>query len=181
MIQGPDVLDGIARSADSVDMRRSLAVVLSWTLAWAAVLPVPVLSAAAGAAQATASLSGTARTNSGTALGNETVQLRNIATGQLTATTTSSASGAFSFTALPAGQYTVEVVNAAGQIVGTSAAVTVAAGAAVTGVGVTGTTVAAAAAGLSTTAIIGITAAAVAGGIVTVVAINHNSNASPSQ
>jgi len=94
-----------------------------------------------------ASLSGTASTSAGETLANVTVQLRNVATGQLAGSTTSAASGVFSFTGLQAGQYAVEVVNAAGSIVGTSAAITVAAGAMITGVTVTATAAVAAGAG----------------------------------
>lgn len=154
-------------------------------------LASPVL-AAARPGQAPASLSGTASNASGQALGNTTVQLRNITTGQLAGTTTSTAAGAFSFTGLSAGQYAVEVVNAAGQIIGTSAAVTVSAGAAVTGVAVTSSAAlagaagaagaaaaggAAAGTGVSTGLIIGLVAAAA--GIATVVAVTNN--ASPSR
>jgi len=155
-------------------MRRILAaaVVLALTL--------PSYSAAAAkAGQATGSISGTATSNGGQTLANYTVQLRNTATGQLAGTTTSSSAGTFGFTGLEAGNYVVEVVNAAGQIVGTSAAVTVAAGAAITGVAVAATA-ATVAGGLSTAAIITITTLAAAGGIAGAVAIANNSS-SPSR
>ena len=97
------------------------------------------LSAASG--QATiSSLSGTASSSSGEKLPGTVVQLRSLATGQLAGTTTSSALGQFGFVDLNAGSYAVEIVNAAGQIVGTSAAVMVGVGAAVTDVGVTAST-----------------------------------------
>jgi hypothetical protein len=80
-------------------------------------------------------------------MSNTVVQLRNLATGQLAGSTTSNVAGQFSFIGLNPGNYAVEVVNAAGQIVGTSASVAVSAGAAVTGVSVTASPLAAAAAG----------------------------------
>ena len=143
-------------------------------------------SAAAGQAAATGSLSGTALSSSGVPVVNAVVQLRNLTTGQLTATAMSNGSGQFSFTGLTPGNYTVEIVNASGQIIGTSSSVSVGAGAAVTGVDVTGAmAVAGAAAGsgagaagsTSTAAMVGAAAAAagVAGAAFT------NSTASPSQ
>jgi hypothetical protein len=122
-------------------------------------------------------------------MANTVVQLRNLATGQLAGSTTSNAAGQFSFIGLNPGNYAVEVVNAAGQIVGTSASVAVSAGAAVTGVSVTASTAVAAAAagagagaagtaaGASTATIVGAAAAAagVAGAAYT------NDVASPSQ
>jgi len=150
-----------------------------------------VLAAAAGQAAAAGSLSGTASSSSGQVMGNTVVQLRNLATGQLAGSTTSSAAGQFSFIGLNPGNYAVEVVNAAGQIVGTSASVAVSAGAAVTGVSVTASAAVAAtaagtgaagigagaAAGASTATIVGAAAAAagVAGAAYT------NESASPSQ
>jgi|KBSMisStaDraftv2_1062788.scaffolds.fasta_scaffold590437_2 hypothetical protein len=144
-------------------MRRLLAVVVAFTLSAA-----PLLQAAAGA-QATASVAGMARSSAGQPMANSTVQLRNLTTGQLVGTTKSSASGAFNFAALPAGRYAVEVLNATGQIIGTSAALDVAVGAAISGVavaaGATGAAAVGAGAGLSTAAIIGITAAAIGAGV----------------
>jgi hypothetical protein len=142
------------------------------------------LVAPAGAAQAQgASLAGTATSSTGTAIANATVQLRNLATGQLVGSTTSSATGAFRFTGLSAGNYAVEVVNTTGQIIGTSASIAVAAGATITGVtvsaaaagvgaGTSGTAAGAAAGaggGVSTAVIIATVAAAA--GVVGVVAV----------
>jgi hypothetical protein len=165
-------------------MRSLFAVALICTLAF-----TPCLQAAAGArgAQAVASIRGTARNIAGQPMANTTVQLRNLSTGQLVGTTTSSATGEFGFTGLGAGRYAVELVNAAGQIVGTSAAFDVATGASIQGVAVTASAAAGAAAaggsaaatGLSTTAIVTITAAAVGAGL-TVWAVQRD-NASPSK
>src|SRR5471032_199854 len=155
-------------------------------------LYVPLI--AAGQAPG-ASLAGTATSSTGSTIANATVQLRNLATGQLTGTTTSSATGAFGFTGLPAGNFAVEVVNAAGQIIGTSSSIAVAAGATITGVAVSasaaavagaagvgaaaaGAAGAGAAAGISTAVVI--TAVAVAAGIVTAVVVVKN-DSSPSR
>jgi flagellin len=152
------------------------------------------LAAAAPRAQTeVASLSGTASSSAGQTLGNVTVQLRDVATGQLAGTTTSSATGAFSFGGLQAGTYAVEVVSATGQIVGTSAAISVTAGATVTGVAVSATAAAvaggaaaagaaagaAASTGISTAVII--TTVAAAAGVAGAVAVATNGNASPSR
>ncbi len=87
-----------------------------------------VLAAAAGQAAAVGSLSGTASSSTGQVVTNTVVQLRNLATGQLAGSTTSNVAGQFSFIGLNPGNYAVEVVNAAGQIVGTSASVAVSCG-----------------------------------------------------
>jgi len=153
--------------------------------------------AAAGAPRAQAqpaSLSGTASSSAGQTLANVTVQLRDVVTGQLAGTTTSTATGAFSFGGLQAGTYTVEVVGATGQIVGSSAAISVTAGATVTGVAVSATAAAvaagaaagaavaggsAAAGGISTAVIV--TTVAAAAGVAGAVAVATNGNASPSK
>ena len=113
------------------------------------------LSAASGQAATTASLSGTASSSSGQKLPGTVVQLRSLATGQLAGTTTSGALGQFGFVDLNPGNYAVEVVNAAGQIVGTSASVMVSVGAAVTEVGVTASTALATASPVASGAAVG--------------------------
>jgi hypothetical protein len=117
-----------------------------------AVHALPVAAAPAARAQqpGTGSIQGAARSASGQPLPNYTVQIRNIQTGQLAGSTTSNAAGNFTFTGLNPANYVIEIVNPAGTIVGTSAAITVAAGATVT---VTvPATAAAAIAGATTTA-----------------------------
>jgi len=149
------------------------------------------------AAQATASLAGTATSSSGQSVANATVHLRNLANGQIAGTTTSSTTGSFSFAGLQAGNYAVEVVNAAGQIIGTSASIGVAAGATVTGIAVSTSAVlagaaaggaaagaaaagaGAATAGISTAVIV--TTAAAAAGVAGAVAIAKKGDASPSR
>ena len=96
---------------------------------------------AAGAAQAPAnsSMAGLVKNANGRTIANATVRLRDLETGQLAATTASDAAGQFSFPGLAAGSFTVEIVNAAGEIIGSSAPISVVAGAAITGVVVTTT------------------------------------------
>jgi Carboxypeptidase regulatory-like domain len=173
-------------------MRQMIAAVTVATMVLAT-LPLSAAGAPRPGQAQTASLSGTASSSTGQTLVNTTVRLRNLATGQVSGTTTSSATGSFSFAGLQAGQYSVEVLNAAGQIVGTSSAISVTAGAVVTGVGVTASAAAAGGAaagaagaagaavgtGIGTTAIV-ITSAAVAAGVLGAVAIANN-NASPSR
>ena len=136
-------------------MRRILAIALAFALF------LPATAARLGAQAQLASLAGTATSSTGDILANVAVQLRDLATGQLVGTTTSTATGTFSFAGLQAGNFAVEVVSAAGNIVGTSASVGVAAGASVTGV-----TVSASAAAVAGAAggVAGATAGAVGGG-----------------
>ncbi|MCX6537831.1 MAG: carboxypeptidase-like regulatory domain-containing protein [Acidobacteria bacterium] len=70
------------------------------------------------------------------------VQLRNSVTGQLVGTTQSGLNGAFSFAGLNPGSFVVEIVNAAGQVIGVSTSLTLVAGGVISGI-----TVAASAAG----------------------------------
>jgi hypothetical protein len=113
-------------------MKRTLVVMVALLLA----------AGAAYAGQGTGSVAGTAANAQGAALSGVRVQLRNVDTGQLAGTGQSGANGSFSFTGLNAGNYVVELVDASGKIIGTSASMSVAAGAAIAGV-----TVAASAAG----------------------------------
>jgi hypothetical protein len=154
---------------------------------------LPLLAAPAGrvAQVQGGTLSGTATDATGQPIARTKVQLRDLATGQLVGTTQSGANGAFTFTGLPAGNFAVEVVNAAGQIIGSSASITVAAGATITGVTVSataaaamGTAAGAAAAGAATaggfsTAVV-ITTVAVGAGIAGAIALATN-DASPSR
>ena len=166
-------------------MRRLVAAALALALSLHA---IPIVAAGRAGQAQTASLAGTATSSAGQTVANATVQLRTLATGQLAGTTTSSASGAFSFAGLPAGNFAVEVVNAAGQIIGTSASISVAAGATITGVTVTATGAAlgaaagaaaggaGAAAGISTAVIV--TTVAVAAGVAAIVIVRTNSSPS---
>jgi hypothetical protein len=157
---------------------RLLALLLIFVLALPA-SPFVVTSAAQGE---TASVAGTATSSTGETLINATVQLRDLSTGTVTDTTTSSSTGGFSFAAVNPGNYVVEVLNAAGQVIGTSAPISVAAGAVVTGVTVTATAaaVAAGAAAAGTGTIVAVTTAAAAAGVVGIAAATGQ-NASPSR
>jgi Carboxypeptidase regulatory-like domain len=87
-------------------------------------MPVGVYAAtnasAAHQGQGTGSLNGVAAGSDRAPLRNYTVRLRNVADGQIAGTTITSGTGEFTFTGLPAGNYVVEVVDAAGQVVGLS-------------------------------------------------------------
>jgi Carboxypeptidase regulatory-like domain len=142
---------------------------------------VDVIAAGHGQAES-ASLSGTASDAAGRALSNTGVQLRNVSTGQLAGSTMTNTLGQYSFPNLPAGTYLAEVINAAGQIVATSAAVDVTSGWAITDVSV----VAPAAAGAGHSQILGmspraaiITGAAAAAGVTGIAMAART--ASPSQ
>jgi hypothetical protein len=183
-------------------MRRITAATLAFAMSFAA---APLFAAAAGGprapragqAQALGSIAGTSTTSTGQVVANAAVQLRNLANGQLVGTTTSAANGGFTFAGVQAGQFAVEVVNAAGQIIGTSASISLVAGGTITGITVTasaalagaaaggGAAAAGAAAGAggaavgASTAVI-ITGIAAAAGVVGAVAA-ATSNASPSR
>ena len=105
-------------------------------LAVALSLPLSPLGVIGAAQTEAASVAGTATSSTGEILVNATVQLRDLATGTVSGTTRSSSTGDFSFAAVNPGNYVVEILNAAGQVVGTSASISVAAGAAMTGVAV---------------------------------------------
>ena len=148
------------------------------------VTSVQLIAARPGQPASSASLSGTASDVNGHVLSDSSVQLRNVSTGQLVATGMTNGVGQFSFERLPPGSYVVEVVNSAGQIIGTSGSVVVSAGAAVTGVSVTGSaaTKAATRAGVFSTHHVGlILGAAAAAGVAGGVAMATGGTASPSQ
>jgi len=105
------------------------------------------------AAQGTGQISGTARNAQDQVLGGVTVQLRNVDTGALVATTKSAANGTFEFKQLNPGNYVVEIVDDDGKIIGASTSLALAAGGIVSGF-----TIAASAAGA-------VAGAAAAGGL----------------
>jgi hypothetical protein len=158
-------------------MRRFVAIALSSTLMLqvAPLMAAPAMRATrAGGRQAPAepgAINGIAQNSAGHTLPNYTVQLRNLQTGQLSGVTTSNAAGSFSFAGLSPANYVVEVVNQAGAIVGSSAAIPVAAG----------TTVSVTVSATAAAAIAGAAAGgAAAAGIAGVVAVARH-NASPSR
>ena len=111
------------------------------------------LAMTAFAAQGTGQISGTARNAQDQILSGVKVQLRNVDTGQLVATTKSAANGAFEFKGLNPGNYIAEIVVDDGKILGASTSMALAAGGIVSGV-----TIAASAAGA-------LAGAAAAGGV----------------
>ena len=161
---------------------RVLAVLLALALA-----PVSPFVATSVAQAEAASVAGLATSSTGDTLVNVTVQLRDLATGTVTGTTTSSSAGAFSFGAVNPGNYVVEVLNADGEVVGTSASLSVAAGAVVTSVTVTATAAGAAVAATAAAAAIGagtiaaITSAATAAGVVGIAVATGHEDASPTR
>jgi hypothetical protein len=151
-------------------------------LAVALSLPLPPLTLTGGAAAEAASVAGSVTSSTGQVLPNAAVQLRDLTTGTVSATVMSSATGTFSFAAVAPGNYVVEVLNAAGQVVGTSASISLPAGGTVTDLGVraTAATAPAAAAGTgSSRTIVAVVAAAVAAGVTGIVAVGHDGSASP--
>jgi hypothetical protein len=103
-------------------MRKSFAVVL------VAVLVVPVLMSAQGQG----AVSGVAQNADKAPLPNFRVHVRNANTGELNGSTVSNQAGQFSFAGLQPGNYVVEIVDAAGKVVGLSPSLSVAAGSTVT-------------------------------------------------
>jgi hypothetical protein len=87
---------------------------------------------ALAAAQQGGTLKGIAQGADQKPLPNYTVQVRNVANGQIAGTTTSTAAGSFSLEGLAAGNYVIEIVDAAGKVVGLSSSISIAAGASVT-------------------------------------------------
>jgi len=107
----------------------SLALTLAMTLTG-----TPLFAAAPKAAQPpNGSIAGTASSQTGDVLTGVTVQLRDLSTGQVVQTKVTSDKGEYKFDNLQAGNYAVEAVNASGQVVGTSASITLTAGQAITG------------------------------------------------
>jgi carboxypeptidase family protein len=172
-------------------VRRVLSIALGFAMTASAVpsaAPLPAGRAAQQTPAATGSIHGKATDSTGQPMPNYTVQLRNLADGHLAGTTTANAAGGFSFDGLPAGTYVVEVVNPAGAIVGSTAAIPVSAGAAVSvsvaataaGAVVSAAPAAAASGGMSTAMIV--TAVAATAGVVGAVAVaKHKKDASPSR
>lgn len=134
----------------------------------------------------TGGVQGVARNAQQQTLANHTVQIRNIQTGQLTASGTTNSLGQFTFAGLNPGNYIVEIVNAAGNIIGT-APVAVAAGTVAT-VTVSATAIGAlAAAGAGGFSVLGLgtaASAAVVGALavgVTAAVVSARVDASPSR
>lgn len=109
--------------------------ILSLALTFALTLTGSSLFAAAPrASQQAGSIAGTASSQTGDVLPNVTVQLRDLATGQVVQTKTTNDKGEYIFDNLPAGNYAVEAVNASGQVIGASASISLSAGQTLTGI-----------------------------------------------
>jgi len=143
-------------------------------------LPLSPLAVMGVALTEPGSVAGSAISSTGQVLVNATVQLRDLANGTVSDTTRSSSTGSFSFAAVTPGNYVVEVLNAAGQVVGTSASISVAEGGAVTGIAVSATAAAVTAATTSIRTIVAVTSAAAAAGVLGIVAVGQG-DASPSR
>jgi hypothetical protein len=116
-----------------------------------ALIPVslPPPFEAAAPSQETGIISGWTEADGGP-VPNATVRLRHIESGRVAATTTADCSGVFAFAGVPVSTYVVEVVSPGGAIVGTSAPISLAAGAmAASGVTVGVSAIAARGAGLA--------------------------------
>ena len=99
-------------------MRRLIAVALASLLVFAT-------TSWTAAAQSTGTITGVAKATAGQPLGGHSVRVRSVRTGDVVATARTSADGSFVVPSLAPGSYVVEIVNAAGRIVGTSAIATV--------------------------------------------------------
>jgi hypothetical protein len=160
-------------------MRKAFALALTFVVA---LIGTPVGVFAASAPRQTGTLTGTARDSSQKEIPSVKVQVRDRS-GALVATGTTNGSGVFTFAGLAPGSYTIEIVSAAGNIIGTSAAVTLAAGATAT------VTVTAAAAGAIAAASAGgvglfglgtIGTVAVIGGAATAAIVGYEASKGPS-
>ncbi len=168
-------------------MRKTLSVLLAFGLV---LLGLPLVGGAGPVRVQSpqgSTISGLAKDAKGQNLPNYTVRLRSVSTGNLTASTVSNEAGAFTFTGLAPETYVVEIVNAAGEVIGLSPAIAVAASATVT-VTVSASALGAIAAaaggglglfGLGTLATVGVIGAAGALTVVGVVAATRT--ASPSR
>jgi hypothetical protein len=87
-------------------------------------LGLPTASFAAAPRQGSGTISGIAKDAGGTALSGVTVRCRNTGTGAIAGTTTSNASGAFTFSNLGPASYVIEIVDSTGKVIATSATLT---------------------------------------------------------
>lgn len=167
-------------------MRKAFAAVLTLV---AATIGMPIGLGAAGKAaqnQGTGTLQGVAKDAAQQNLSGVRVQVR-LPSGQLAATGTTNAQGSFSFAGLSPVNYTIEILDAAGNIVGTSAPVTVTAGGTATvtvTASVAGAIAAGAGGGLSLLGLGTIGTVAVVGGaaaLATVAIVATKHDASPSR
>ena len=95
------------------------------------------LAVAADAAQAGGRISGTVRDAQGQVPPNAKLQLRNIDTGQVVATTRAGGEGGYEFKGVLPGNYVVEILDDSDRVVGLSVATALEASGAITGLVVT--------------------------------------------
>ena len=106
-------------------------------IAWLVLVLSLGFAVAADAAQAAGKIAGTVRDAQGQVLPNAKLQLRNIDTGQLVATTRASGEGGYEFTGVLPGNYVVEIVDDSDRVIGLSVAAALGASGAITGLVVT--------------------------------------------
>jgi phage baseplate assembly protein gpV len=111
-------------------MRRFVSVFVVVTVV-AALVPGGAFAAAGRARQQDGTLTGVAQGTDKAPLANYTVRIRRVDDGALAGSTTTNQAGEFTFTGLSQGNYVVEIVDAAGRVVGMSPSLSVAAGSAV--------------------------------------------------
>jgi uncharacterized surface anchored protein len=114
-------------------------------------------------------------------LSRTTVRLRNSDTGKLLSATTTDQTGGYSFSGLGPGNYVVEIVNDAGNILGVSTPIALTTTSAIAGVNVTATVGALAGGGGffgSTLGIVSLIGIAGAGTVATVIAVKNDASGS---
>jgi hypothetical protein len=132
-------------------------------------------------------INGTVVTSAGQPLPNTVVRARNLLTGRIAGTTSTTGSGQFALAGLDAGRYVLEAVDAGGQIVGTSSFIfaapgtTVAATVTATSGAMSGANTVSGFAATLTTAAQSVKYAAVAAGVAGLVAPGGVATASPSR
>ena len=169
-------------------MRKSFAIMMA-VVASTLALPAGLFAKAAPGQDAkTGSLTGTAKDAAQQNMSGVRVQVRPVNGTSLVASGSTNAQGTFGFSALNPGQYVVEIVDAAGNIVGTSGSITVAAGATASvsitaaAAGAIAAAGAAGASGLFGLGTIGTVAVvAGAGAVVTTAVVATRNDASPSR
>jgi hypothetical protein len=162
-------------------MRRLVALALTFVVV--ALGPTP-LAFAQG--QGTGGVNGVAADAAKNPLANHTVRLRNLANGEITSVTQSAANGSFSFAGVNPGNFVIEIVNSAGNVIATSSTVAVTAGTTaaitVTASAITSLAAASGASGLAAlftgTSLVVVTAAGLAAVTIGVVATQDDSSPS---
>lgn len=140
------------------------------------------------ATPAPVSINGVVVTASGRPLGNASVRARNLLTGKIATSASTFSNGQFSLVGLEAGNYVLEIVDGAGQVIGTSPFLFAAPGAtlsttvaATSGVASAANTATGVAATLTSTAAESVKYAAAAAGVAGLVAPVDVTTASPSR